>query len=95
MKPGAILLNTARGGIVDEAALLHALDNKQIAAAGLDVLEQEPPGQAQPLLQQGRQNLIVTPHIAWASRQARQKLITGIATNIDNWLQGNISNRVN
>jgi glycerate dehydrogenase len=95
MKPSAILLNTARGGIVDEQALVQALDNKQIAAAGIDVLAQEPPAQDHPLLQGRRHNLIVTPHIAWATRQARQKLIRGVANNIDNWLKGNITNRVN
>lgn len=95
MKPSAILLNTARGGLVDEAALLQALDNKQIAAAGLDVLEQEPPEQHHPLLRTQRHNLILTPHIAWASRQARQKLIDGVAANIDHWLKGKLTNRVN
>ena len=95
MKPSAILVNTARGGIVDEAALLQALDNKQIAAAALDVLAEEPPGQDHPLLQKRRHNLIITPHIAWASRQARQKLIMGVANNIDSWLKGKVTNRVN
>jgi glycerate dehydrogenase len=95
MKPSAILLNTARGGLVDEAALLQALDNRQIAAAGLDVLELEPPGQDHPLLRIQRPNLVITPHIAWASRQARQKLVNGVAANIDNWLKGKVTNRVN
>lgn len=95
MKPTAILLNTARGGLIDEAALLHALETKQIAAAGLDVLAQEPPDPSHPLLQQPRDNLMITPHIAWAARQSRQKLITGVADNIRNWLKGKPTNRVN
>jgi len=95
MKPTAILINTARGGIVDEHALLEALNNKQIAAAALDVLSVEPPTSDQPLLREQRTDLIITPHIAWASRQARQKLLEGVATNIHNWLQGSVTNRVN
>ena len=95
MKPSAILLNTARGGLVEEAALLRALEAGQIAAAGLDVLAEEPPGDGHPLLQQSRHNLMITPHIAWASRQARQKLIEGVAENIQNWLKGRVTNKVN
>ena len=94
MKSTAMLINTARGGIVDEAALLDALERKQIAGAGLDVLLEEPPRQGHPLLHAQRHNLIVTPHIAWASRQARQKLIDGVASNIDHWLKGEITNQV-
>ncbi len=95
MKSGAILLNTARGGIVDENALLDALNNRQIAAAALDVLAEEPPRADHPLLRERRPDLIITPHIAWASRQARQKLIEGIAANIHGWLNGIMTNRVN
>ena len=77
MKPGAILINTARGGLVDEQALLHALEKKQIAGAGLDVLEQEPPSPDDALTNYSADNLIITPHIAWASRESRQRLVDG------------------
>lgn len=84
MKPTSLLINCARGGIVDEAALIDALSTKQIAGAALDVLEQEPPSQDHPLLQYAQQqhNLLLTPHIAWASVAARQRLIAIIAENI-------------
>ena len=95
MKPSAILINTARGGVVDENALLDALNNRHIAAAALDVLAEEPPRADHPLLRNQRSDLIITPHIAWASRQARQKLIEGIAANIHGWLNGHMTNRVN
>ena len=88
MKPEAILINTARGGLVDEAALLDALKNKKIAAAGLDVLEQEPPSLDHPLINYHADNLIVTPHIAWSSRESRQKLVNEIAMNIQAYVDG-------
>lgn len=93
MKPGAILLNTARGGLVDEAALAAALQEGQIAAAGIDVLEQEPPDGQSPLF--GKvPNLLLTPHIAWASRAARQGLLDQIAEIILDFRAGRIRNRV-
>jgi glycerate dehydrogenase len=95
MKPGAILINTARGGIVDETALLEALQNGKLAGAGVDVLAEEPPVNGNPLLDNPLPNLIVTPHVAWASRQARQRLIQGVATNINGFLNGNLLNQVN
>lgn len=86
MKTTAILVNTARGGIVDEAALLTALDQGWIAGAALDVLEQEPPAATHPLLSKRRNNLIVTPHIAWrtptAMRRLAQQLVDGIARHL-------------
>ena len=82
MKSDAILINTARGGLVDEPALLQALEAKKIAGAGLDVLEEEPPSVHNMLLSYQSEKLIVTPHIAWASRQSRQRLVNEIAENI-------------
>ncbi|MCO6411655.1 MAG: D-2-hydroxyacid dehydrogenase [Thiogranum sp.] len=94
MKRNAVLINTARGGIVDESALVTALERGWIAAAGIDVLAQEPPRAASPLLQYRSPRLIVTPHIAWASRAARQRLVAEIAANIEAFLQAQPRNRV-
>lgn len=94
MKPSAVLINTARGGIVDEAALADALRDRRLAGAAVDVLSSEPPADDQPLLAADIPNLIVTPHIAWASRQARQRLVDEIAANIIAWQQGEPRNRV-
>jgi glycerate dehydrogenase len=94
MKPGALLINTARGGIVDEQALLVALQTGQIAAAGIDVLATEPPPADHPLLQYQQNNLIVTPHVAWASRESRQRLVQQIAANINAFKNGEHGNRV-
>ena len=74
MKRSAVLINTARGGLVDEAALAHALRTGVIAGAGFDVLSAEPPRGGNPLLEPGIPNLLVTPHVAWASREAMQIL---------------------
>ena len=95
MKSSALLINTARGGIVDEAALLEALQLKQIAGAGIDVLANEPPKKENKLLICELDNLIITPHIAWASVASRQCLLNGIVKNIDAFLQGNSRNIVN
>ena len=86
MKTSAWLINTARGPLVDEAALAHALDNGVITAAALDVLSSEPPNPQNPLLNRRRDNLIVTPHIAWAARTARQKIIELTLANIREFL---------
>lgn len=94
MKPDAILINTARGGLVDEQALLQALEAKHIAGAGLDVLEDEPPSINNALLSCQSEKLIVTPHIAWASRQSRQRLVNEIAENIRAYQQGRPRNLV-
>jgi glycerate dehydrogenase len=94
MKSSAFLINTARGAIVDQAALLEALDNNQIAAAGIDVLDPEPPPVDHPLLTAQPKNLLITPHVAWASRQARQRVIDEIAQNIAAFMRGEKRNRV-
>ncbi len=78
----ALLINCARGGIVNETALVRALDEQQIAGAGVDVLTSEPPPADHPLLTTSRPNLIVTPHTAWASRQARQTIVQQVSENL-------------
>jgi glycerate dehydrogenase len=94
MRNDAILINTARGGIVDEAALLHALQSGRIAGAAVDVLSEEPPRNGNPLLEVPLPNLLITPHIAWASINARQRLIDEITGNIRAWLDGTPRNVV-
>jgi glycerate dehydrogenase len=94
MKPDALLINTARGGIVDEAALAKALQEERIGGAGVDVLAEEPPATDNPLLGLDLPNLIVTPHIAWASRESRQRLLDEIAANIRAFHSGERRNRV-
>ncbi|MFQ5993547.1 MAG: 2-hydroxyacid dehydrogenase [Acidiferrobacterales bacterium] len=94
MKPDAILINTARGGIVDEAALASALHAGIIGGAGIDVLTVEPPASGNPLLADDIPNLIVTPHSAWASRETRQRLVDEVAANIRAFLDGNPRNLV-
>ena len=88
MKPSALLVNTARGGLVDEAALIRALDEGLIAGAGFDVLTTEPPRDGHPLLDVRRPNFILTPHIAWASDGAMQFLADQLIDNIDLWAEG-------
>ncbi|SAK88379.1 glycerate dehydrogenase [Caballeronia catudaia] len=83
MKRSASLVNAARGGIVDERALMEALDRKLIANAALDVLEQEPPAADHPLLTSARTDLIVTPHVAWRTQVAMQRLVTQLAQGIE------------
>ena len=75
MKPGAFLINTARGGLIDEQALLTALTQNQIGGAALDTLSVEPPPKDHPLLNVQLPNLLITPHSAWAAKEARQRLI--------------------
>lgn len=88
MKPGALLINTARGGIVDEAALARALQEGWIAGAGIDVLPEEPPRHGNPLLELKGPNLIITPHVAWASEQAMQSLADLVVDNIEAFVAG-------
>lgn len=88
MKPSALLINTARGGIVDEQALADALRRGQIAGAGIDVLSAEPPREGNPLLAPDIPNLLVTPHCAWGSRTARQRVVDQTVENIEAWRRG-------
>jgi glycerate dehydrogenase len=93
MKPTAYLINTARGALIDEPALAKALNNEQIAGAGLDVLTTEPPAADNPLI--GAKNCIITPHIAWASLPARQRAMQITVENIRLFLAGRPRNLVN
>ena len=88
MKRSAILINTARGGLVDEAALIRALDDGLIAGAGFDVLTKEPPKEGNPLLDIRRPNFILTPHVAWASDGAMQFLADQLIDNIEAFVNG-------
>ncbi|HEV2763288.1 MAG TPA: D-2-hydroxyacid dehydrogenase [Pyrinomonadaceae bacterium] len=88
MQPRALLINCARGGLVDEAALAEALTEGRIAGAGLDVLSEEPPRKGNPLLDLRLPNLIVTPHVAWASREAMQALANQLVSNIEEFVNG-------
>ena len=92
MKPGAFLINTSRGPLVDEPALAEALNAGRIAGAGLDVLCEEPPRADNPLLQ--ARNCYITPHIAWATRSARQRLMEIAISNVQAFLAGNPQNVV-
>ena len=86
MKPSAFLINTGRGGLVDEAALAEALNRGQLAGAGLDVLSSEPPKADNPLLT--AKNCFITPHIAWATRAARIRLMSIAVANLCAFLEG-------
>ena len=88
LKPSAILINCARGGVVDEAALASALREGRLGGAGVDVLSADPPAAGNPLLDPTLPNLIVTPHVAWAGRQAQQKLADRLIDNIEDFVLG-------
>ncbi|EEA94684.1 D-2-hydroxyacid dehydrogenase [Pseudovibrio sp. JE062] len=95
MQQKPILINTSRGGLVDEAALVQALDKQQIAAAGFDVLTTEPPQADNPLLSiLDRPNVIVTPHVAWASEEAMQTLWDQLVSHMENFQNGIPTNAV-
>ena len=88
MKPQALLINTARGGLVDEQALADALRAGQLGGAALDVLSEEPPRHGNPLLAADIPRLIITPHNAWASREARQRIVSQLAENATAFFAG-------
>ena len=94
MKRSAIVINTARGGLIDSAALATALEERRIAGAAIDVLPQEPPRDGDPLLDYEGDNLIVTPHIAWASSEARQNAIDELEANTRAFIAGEERNRI-
>jgi len=94
MRPDAVLVNTARGALVDGAALADALRAGRLGGAGIDVLPQEPPVDGHPLLAGNIPNLIVTPHIAWAAREARQRCIDEMAANVEDFRRGGRRGRV-
>lgn len=90
MRPSALLVNTSRGGIVNEQALADALRRGTIAGAGMDVLTEEPPVSGNPLLEPDIPNLLVTPHCAWASQEARQRMVDQSAENLRLFREGNL-----
>ena len=94
MKRDAVLINTARGALVDSAALADALRNGRLGGAAIDVLPQEPPVGGNELLATDIPNLIVTPHIAWAAREARQRCIDEMAANVEDFRRGGRRGRV-
>jgi glycerate dehydrogenase len=94
MRSSAVLINCARGGIVDDSALADALDHGRIAGAGVDVLEEEPPRNGNPLLSLKLPNLIVTPHMAFASKFALQSLADQLIGNVEAFLEGHPTNVV-
>ena len=93
MKDGAILLNTSRGGLLDEAAVAAALKTGKLYAAGVDVVSVEPVSEQNPLL--GAENCIITPHIAWAPKDCRIRLMDMAVENLRSFLEGKTINRVN
>lgn len=94
MRPDALLINTARGALVDSAALADALRAGRLGGAAIDVLPQEPPVDGNPLLAPDIPNLIVTPHIAWAARDARQRCLDEMALHVEDYLRGGRRGRV-
>jgi glycerate dehydrogenase len=94
MKRNAVLINTARGGVVNEAALVSALKTRRIAGAGCDVLSTEPPREGNPLLDLDLPNFLLTPHVAWSSREAMQTLADQLLDNIAAFVRGEARNRV-
>jgi glycerate dehydrogenase len=94
MKESALLINTARGGLIDEKALKDALTNGVIAGAAVDVLSVEPPSDGNVLIDSYIPNLIVTPHVAWIARESRQRLVNQVAGNVKGFIEGRPRNQV-
>ena len=94
MRRNALLINTARGGLVNETALINALKDGLIAGAAFDVLSEEPPRRSNPLLEADLQNLMVTPHVAWASLEAMKTLADQLVDNLEAFVRGEKLNRV-
>jgi glycerate dehydrogenase len=96
MKPTAFLVNTARGALIDEPALIEALRQRRLAAAALDVISLEPPTKNHPMIQAARDldNLLLTPHTAWSAREARTRLLDEVAENISAFFVGKARNVV-
>ena len=94
MKTSALLINTARGGLVDEAALISALTQGEIAGAALDVVSQEPPPAHLPIINTSLPNLLLTPHNAWGSRECRQRLLNEVVANIVAYQSGQARNYI-
>jgi glycerate dehydrogenase len=96
MKPAAFLINTARGALVDEPALIQALRENKLAGAALDVISREPPPADHPIIKAAKEldNLVVTPHCAWSAREARERLLNETAENIAAFIEGRDRNRV-
>jgi len=95
MKNNAFLINTARGALIEDEDLILAIKNKEIAGAAIDVFDEEPPPLDHPLIRESFHNLIITPHIAWAAVEARQRALECIAENIDAFLKDKPINVVN
>ena len=95
MKPTSIIINAARGGIINEQDLITALLKGQIAGAGIDCVAHEPPSRNDPIINADLPQLIITPHNAWGTVQARQRLVNGTAQNIQNYLKDPLECRVN
>ena len=93
MKPGAILINTGRGPLIDEDAVAEALNSGRLRAAGFDVLAVEPARHDNPLLK--ARNAFFTPHIAWSTYEARERLMNIMNANIEAFLSGRVINQVN
>ncbi len=94
MKPTAYLINTGRGPLVNEVDLAEALDAGTIAGAGIDVLSSEPPAPNNPLILSEHPQLMITPHTAWSTLEARQRLLAGVSENIDSFIAGAPINRI-
>ena len=92
MKPSAFIINTSRGALIDETALIEALENGTIAGAGLDVQETEPPEEASPLYTMDQ--VLLTPHMGWKGLETRQRLVSILADNIKQFMEGNPINVV-